>query len=77
MNREIDYGEVWRALGGMKNGKTAGEVGVVVEFLKHLPVAWVGELVEIMNEIFMGRGLVKGWRTSRIYPIHKGGMRMM
>lgn len=73
MNKEIGFEEVMRALGYMKNGKAAGEDGIVVEFLKNLPLGWMKKLVGILNGIFVGKGMVKEWGVARIFPIHKGG----
>lgn len=73
MDCEITYEEVRRVGGEMKNGKAAGEDGIVVEFLKYLPIEWMRELTGILNSIFLEKGAIKGWETARIFPIHKGG----
>lgn len=57
----------------MKKGKAAEEEGIVVEFLKYLTGKWIEEIVGIMNEIFKGEDLIKGWEVARIYPIFKQG----
>lgn len=72
MDREISLEEVERTLGAMKNGKAAGEDGIAVEFLKYLPRDWI-KLAWIINNIFLGKEMIKGWEVARIYPIHKGG----
>lgn len=57
----------------MKTNKAAGEDGLVVEFLKYLPLVWIGELAGILNEVFEKGEILKGWEMSRMYSIHKGG----
>lgn len=73
LDRKISVEEVELALGKMKNGKAEGEDGVAVEFLKNLPRTWLEEVVEVMNEMMEGEEFIEGWKTARIFPIHKGG----
>lgn len=73
MDREITLIEIGKALGRMKNGKAAGEDGIVIEFLKYSPMNWKSEIAEILNGIFNGEKMIKGWETARIFPIHKAG----
>ena len=73
LNAEITFAEVKEALQKMRNNKAAGEDGIVVEFLKELPMTWVKELVIILNGIFNTGKLIEGWEVARIYPIHKAG----
>lgn len=57
----------------MKNGKAAGEDGIALEFFKYMPKVWLEKMSMIINRIFRGEKLVKGWKIARIYPIFKDG----
>lgn len=73
LDKEITIEEVQRALGKMRNGKAEGEDGIVAEFLKNLSSFWLDEVRTVLNEILGGEDIIQGWKTARIYPIHKGG----
>lgn len=73
LNRKVTVSETGKALRKMKKGKAAGEDGLVGEFLKYLPGVWLTELTEIINRIFEGEELIKGWEVARICPIYKEG----
>lgn len=68
---EYTMTELEAALKGMKDGKAAGEDGIVVEFLKAIPKERREELREAMNKIWREGSLAKGWETARIVPIYK------
>lgn len=44
----------------------------MMEFIEYLPGIWMKEVTEIINEVFKGDKLIKGWEVARIFPIHKG-----
>lgn len=71
LKKDIAKRETEKDLGKMKKGKAAGEDGIVMEFLKYLPGKWIEEIAGIMNGMFKGGDLIKGWEVARIYPIFK------
>ena len=34
---------------------------------------WKREFTDIMNRLWKEGEIIEGWRTARIFPIHKGG----
>lgn len=72
-NREIEWGEMIKAVKSMKKAKAAGEDGMVAEFLKGIPEEGLRELREILNHLWVNGEIGKGWEIGRIYPIYKAG----
>ena len=73
LNKDIEQAEVERALRRLRRNKAAGEDGIPGEFLKNLPEGWKGTLKDILNELWKEGKTIGGWKTAKIYPIHKGG----
>ncbi|CAG5075462.1 Protein of unknown function, partial [Cotesia congregata] len=59
MDEEITWEEFTKTLSGLKNGKSPGEDGLTVEFLKGLPGCWKEELYETINQAWKKE--IWGW----------------
>lgn len=69
LNRDITVEEIKYAIDKIKNGKATGEDGIAAEFLENLPREWLEEITLIVNNIFKGGDMIKGWNVAIIYPI--------
>lgn len=73
MEAEIRMAELKTALKRMRNKRSPGEDGLVVEFYKEMPEEGKQELLEALNEIWRKGNLPKGWESAHIAPIFKAG----
>lgn len=77
VNREISFKAIAKVVDRVKKEKTAGEDRVSIEFIKWIPKEWSLEMREIFIGFWKDARLAKGGEVARIYPIHKGPMKMI
>ena len=70
-----DFGveEVEAALRLLKNGKAAGEDGILPEFLKHMGIKGKFWLARLFSTVKNNNTLPKQWREAKVVAILKPG----
>lgn len=65
--------EMMVAVRGMKNGKAAGEDGIVAELLKEMGAEGIRQLLNLLNKCWREGVIPVEWSRSTICPIYKKG----
>ena len=73
LDKIIEEGEVKIALGEMKNGKAAGEDGILTELLKGGGEVMVKWLTMLFNKAWREECIPVEWGRGMIVPLFKGG----
>ena len=73
LNRDIEREEIKKAIGDLKNNKSAGLDNIISEIIK-----WGGKAVEVAlwklcREVFELEMIPKDWARGLIFPIFKEG----
>ena len=71
LNKDVHMEELMKCVKGLKNGKAAGEDGVINEFLKNCGESTLEAIGKLFNECL--RFGVYPWNTTIITPLHKKG----
>ena len=73
LDRRITLKEVLEALRDLKNGKSPGPDGILVEFLKAFSETHGDILQNILVKVFCNHLYPMGWRVNFLKPIYKKG----
>lgn len=67
--------EIRRQIKKLKNGKAAGEDGIVAEFLKVAGPKTIQEITRILQNIWETEKIPEDWKSAVIHPLYKKGER--
>ena len=64
--------EIERAVGRLKNGKSAGICNIYPEVMKAAGPPFQSELSDLSRLVFNSEEIPEDWRTGTILPLYKG-----